>query len=82
MQETIVINSGLAWRRLRGHAAVQRRHGLQVLAIELLVARLAGGFLQAVDSDALKAAIAKAVRVDLGELDGIRIYPAFPAPQP
>ena len=43
-----------------------------------LAARLAGGFLQAVDSDGAQSAIAKAVTVDLLELNGIKVLPGFP----
>jgi hypothetical protein len=41
-------------------------------------ARLAGGFLQPIDPDALKAAITKALSADLGDLDRIKELPGFP----
>jgi hypothetical protein len=78
VRETILINSRLAWRRHRGDAAVQRRHGLLVLSIELLAARLAGGFLQPINSDALKVGIAKALDTDLDDLNAIKSLPGFP----
>ena len=78
MRETIIINSRLAWRLARGDAAAKRSHGLQVLSIEHLASRLAGGFLQVIDSDTLKDAIAKALAADLGELNGIKELPGFP----
>jgi hypothetical protein len=74
----MIVYSPLAWRSLRGEAAKQGRHGLQVLYIEQLAARLAGGFLRPIDSDALKAAIAKAITIDLGELNRIKDLPGFP----
>jgi len=77
VRNTIIIHSRLAWRRFRADAAVERRHGLQALSIELLAARLAGGFLQPIDSDALKSAIAKAIVADLGELNDIKELPGF-----
>ena len=77
MRETIIIHSRLAWSAARAQAAAERRHGLQALAIEHLAARLAGGFLQPIDSDALKAAIAEAKAADLGELDSIKDLPGF-----
>jgi hypothetical protein len=77
VRDTIIINSRLAWRRVRGVAAIQRRHGLQALSIQLLAARLAGGFLQAIDSDALKTSISRATEVDLGELNEIKHLPGF-----
>ena len=77
MRETIIIHSRLAWRQARGAAAIARQHGVQALSVEQLAARLAGGFLQPIDPDALKAAIAKAVSADLGELNGIKGLPGF-----
>src|SRR6202035_5932872 len=41
-------------------------------------ARLAGGFLQPIDPDALKAAITKAFSADLGDLDRIKELSGFP----
>ena len=77
MRETIIIHSRLAWSAARAQAAAEGRHGLQALSIEHLAARLAGGFLQPIDSDALKAAIAEAKAADLGELDSIKGLPGF-----
>jgi hypothetical protein len=59
-------------------AAEAGHHGLQALPIEGLAARLAGGFLEPVDPDALKAAITKAVFAELGDLDRIKELPGFP----
>jgi len=53
-------------------------HGLQALPIEGLAARLAGGFLQPIDPDALKSAIAQTLPADLGDLDRIKDLPGFP----
>jgi hypothetical protein len=63
---------------MRVHAAETGRHGLQALPIEALAARLAGGFLQPIDSDALKAAVIKSLGQPLGELDRIKQLPGFP----
>jgi len=77
VRETLVIHSRLSWRKERGEAAIKRRHGLQALAIEQLTARLAGGFLQPVDSDALKEAIGR-YRHRLGEFNEIKkLFQAF-----
>ena len=54
------------------------RHGLQALPIEGLAARLAGGFLQPIDPDALKAAITKVLSAELADLDRIKNLPGFP----
>jgi len=78
MRETIIIHSRLSWRQVRGTAAIERRHGLQALGIEQLAARLAGGFLQPIDSDALKDAIGEVITEDLMEFNDIKTFPAFP----
>src|SRR5271156_3736931 len=67
MRNTVIIHSRLAWRYERVQAAVANRHGLQALPIEGLAARLAGGFLQPIAPDALKAAITKALAAELGD---------------
>ncbi len=56
---------------------MERRHGLQTLAIDHLAARLAGGFLQPVNSDSLKEAIVGATSLDLGEFNNIKTLPGF-----
>ena len=78
MRETFVIHSRLSWRQVRGVAAIKRQHGLQALAIEHLAARLAGGFLQPINSDSLKEAIGEAIATDLGEFNNIKRLPGFP----
>jgi hypothetical protein len=78
VRETLVIHSRLSWRQVRAVAAIERRHGLQALAIEHLVARLAGGFLQPISSDSLKEAIGEAIVTDLGEFNDIKTLPGFP----
>src|SRR5438477_10944094 len=78
VRDTVITHSRLAWRHERAQAAVASRHGLQALPIEGLAARLAGGFLQPIDSDALKAAVTKALSADLGDLDRIKELPGFP----
>ena len=72
VRETFVIHSRLSWRQVRGVAAIERQHGLQALAIEHLAARLAGGFLQPINSDSLKEAIGEAIAMDLGEFNDIK----------
>jgi PD-(D/E)XK nuclease superfamily len=77
VRQTMVIHSRLAWRHERVQAAVTNAHGLQALPIEALAARLAGGFLQPIDPDALKAAITDALSADLGEIERIKDLPGF-----
>ena len=78
LRETFVIHSRLSWRQVRGAAAVERRHGVQAIAIEHLAARLAGGFLQPINSNSLKEAIGEAIAIDLGEFNDIKTLPGFP----
>lgn len=77
MRQTIVVHSRHALRFHREQAARKRLCGLQVLTIEQLSARLAGGFMQPIDQDALKAAIRTASQVELGELDEVKKLPGF-----
>ena len=77
-RRTVVVHSRLAIRELRLDAARSRRHGLQVMTLEQLAARLAGGFLQPVDDEALRTAIQAAFpETGLGELDGIKALPGM-----
>jgi hypothetical protein len=78
VRDTFVIHSRLSWRQVRGAAAVKRQHGLQAIAMEHLAARLAGGFLQPIDSNSLKQAIGEAIALDLGEFNEIKTLPGFP----
>jgi PD-(D/E)XK nuclease superfamily len=78
VRDTVITHSRLAWRHERAQAAVASRHGLQTLPIEGLAARLAGGFLQPIDPDALKTAVTKALLADLGDLNRIKDLPGFP----
>jgi hypothetical protein len=78
VRETFIIHSRLSWRQVRGAAAIQCQHGRQALAIEHLAARLAGGFLQAINADSLKEAIGEAIAMDLGEFNKIKTLPGFP----
>jgi hypothetical protein len=78
VRDTVITHSRLAWRHEREQAALASHHGLQALPIEGLAARLAGGFLQPIDPDALKAAVTKALSADLGDLDRIKELPGFP----
>ena len=77
-RRTVVVHSRLKMRELRLEAARTRRHGFQVMTFEHLAARLAGGFVQSVDGDTLRQAIA-AVLPDtaLGELDAIKALPGM-----
>lgn len=59
-------------------AARAQRHGVQVMTLEQLAARLAGGFITGIDPEALRNAIqASLTDSNLGELDDIKALPGF-----
>lgn len=66
-----------AWHSHRTQSALSSAHGTQLFTISQLAARLAGGFLQPIDTDDFKAAVAEAITQPLGELDGIKNLPGF-----
>ena len=78
MHRTLVVHNRYAWRTYRTQAALDGAHGILLLTIEQLTARLAGGFLQAIDPDDFKAAVSSAVEKPLGALDAIKALPGFP----
>jgi hypothetical protein len=61
MRTTWVAASRLAWRMLRHRAAVEGRHGTQILTLPALAARLAGGFHEPVTHESLQRATAAAL---------------------
>lgn len=77
MHKTLVVHNRHAWRSHRTRAALDAAQGDLLLTIEQLAARLAGGFLRPVDSDAFKAAVGAAIMQPLGELDSIKELPGF-----
>ena len=77
-RRTIVAHSRLKIRELRLEAARKRQHGFQVMTFEHLAARLAGGFVQSLDGDTLRQAIATVLpETALGELDAIKALPGM-----
>ena len=76
-RRTLVVHSRYAWRSHRTEAAIDSEQGLLLVTIEQLAARLAGGFLQSISADDLKAAVVTAIRDPLGELDKIKTLPGF-----
>ena len=77
VRRTLVVHSRYAWRSHRMGAALDGEQGLLPIPLEHLVARLAGGFLQPVNPDDLKDAVAAAIGEPLGELDAIKDLPGF-----
>ena len=77
IRKTLVVHTRYAWRSHRTNAAIDGEQGLLIVTIEQLVARLAGGFLQPIDAEDLKIAVAAAVAEPLGEFDTIKTLPGF-----
>lgn len=79
MRKTTIAHGRLAMREARLSAARKRAIGTQALAIEHVVARLAGGFVEVVDAATLRETIVGVLDdVDLGELEPIKDLPGFP----
>lgn len=77
MRKTLIVHSRYAWRSRRTRAALAREQGTQLLTIDQVAARLAGGFLQPVDQEDFKVAVAESLGESLGELDAIKELPGF-----
>ncbi len=77
MRKTLIVHSTYAWRSHRTRAALGREQGTQLLTVDQMAARLAGGFLQPVDQEDLKAAVSETLQESLGELDAIKALPGF-----
>lgn len=78
IRRTVVVQSRLAMREQRLGAARGRSHGLQVMSMEQLAARLAGGFVRPIDEEVLRAAIQSSLPVTpLGELEAIKQLPGM-----
>ena len=77
-RHTIVTHGRVATREQRLGAARAHGHGRQIMSIEQLAVRLAGGLAQAVEEDALLEALRSAIpETALGELDGIKELPGL-----
>ena len=77
-RQTIVVESKLAYRTQRLGAASEGVHGIEVLTLPLLAARLAGGFCRPADDTLLVASIGRAL--DLGgfeEFEEARVRPGM-----
>ena len=77
VRHTIIVHNRLARRTHRTQAAIDAQQGLQLYTMDQLAARLAGGFLQPIDDDALNVALAAALVTPLGDLDAIKELPGF-----
>src|SRR5450759_5087352 len=78
MRRTIVVHTRLAGHMARADAARAGAHGIQILMMGQLAARLAGGFLAPIDPDCLRDAVREALpETDLGELENIKTLPGM-----
>ena len=77
MLSTIVVPNRNSWRHCRAKAALEGKHGVKLLTIDQLAARLAGGFLQPIDGDHVATAVGESISLPLGELDAIKTLPGF-----
>ena len=77
-RRTIIVRDGHAMREQRLKAARERQLGLQIMTMEQVAARLAGGFIRPIDDDSLRAAIQAAIpETFLGELESIKMLPGM-----
>jgi hypothetical protein len=77
-RRTIVVHTRLAGHMARVAAARAGSCGTQILTMDRLAARLAGGFLQPIDPEALHEAVrAAVVATELGELEPIKSLPGM-----
>lgn len=77
-RKTIVVHTRLAGHMARVEAARKCQSGLQIMTMGQVAARLAGGFLQPIDPEALRDAVHAALpAIHLGELEPIRSLPGM-----
>ena len=77
-RRTVVVEGRYARRWHQTQAAINGDHGLLVISMEELAARLAGGFLRSIRTDSLKASVADAVAAgSLAEFESIKNMPGF-----
>lgn len=79
-RHTSLVSSRLARNHSLLEAARAQAHGRQILSPAQAAARLAGGFLQAIDREALKEVLHEVLKdeaLDLGELNAIRDLPGM-----
>jgi PD-(D/E)XK nuclease superfamily protein len=78
LRRTIVVHTRLAGKAARVDAARASAHGRKILTMDQLAARLAGGFFQPIEIDALQDAVRDALgAINLGELERIKNLPGM-----
>ena len=77
-RKTIVVHTRLAGHMARVEAARACQSGVQIKTMDQIAARLAGGFLEPIDTDALEEAVSQAIStIPLGELEKIKTLPGM-----
>ncbi|SAL19597.1 PD-(D/E)XK nuclease family protein [Caballeronia telluris] len=77
-RSTLVVQDHLAVRASRLAAARRQQHGLQVMTVDQLAARLAGGFTRPIDVESLRGALKAALpTTPIGELESIKSLPGM-----
>ena len=77
-RRTIVVHTRLGGHMVRVEAARAGANGVRVLTMGHLAARLAGGFIQPIDPEALQQAVRDSLAAsDLGELEAIKALPGM-----
>ncbi len=78
LRRAVVVQGRLAMADARLNAARRADHGLRVLSVDALVARLAGGFARPIDDETLKSVLKTVLPgTKLGELDPIKMLPGM-----
>ena len=78
LRRTVVVHTRLAGHNARVEAARANANGVQILTMDRVAARLAGGFIQPIDLDALQDAVKAALAsTSLGELEDIKQLPGM-----
>lgn len=77
-RHTVVVYGRLQYRELRLQAAREREAGLQVMTIDQLACRLAGGFSRPIDDETLRSCLQVTLpTTELGELEPIKMLPGM-----
>jgi hypothetical protein len=77
-RRTVIVHGRSSRREHRLAAARDRRHGLQILSIEQMAVRLAGGFIRPIDDKTLRSTLQTVLPATaLGELESIKSLPGM-----
>jgi len=75
-RRTLVVPNALAWHEERFQAAREKAHGLKIVTIPQLAARLAGGFLHLISRPELQELVAQAISaIRFTEIDPVKNLP-------